>query len=144
MAVNRPVRPMLAVVDDSGDVAAPIAAALACAMLPPVWRVVCRSLAPAREVHPLVREVMGEWGLEMEPWVPTGLAPGDLDGATVVMVLTSTLPSAVVPPTAESLRWPNCGSPVKREASPLARDAVRSLRDRIRGRLEEWAVERRL
>ena len=124
---------LLGFVDRTGEALAPMAAALAAAMLGPGWRVDAWAMAPAGWVDPLAGAALAEWGLELDPTPPRRFVIDHLLRPSTVIALGS-VPAPTPTPDVLWLHWPL----PRRGAGLVAR---RSERDRIRHRLEEWGAD---
>ncbi len=122
----------LGFVDATGESAAPMATAIAAAMLGPAWQVAAWALAPAPQRDPLAAQVLAEWGLEWD-WVRTEAFRLDRVPTPSVLIWLGTVPPAATAEGIVCVRWP-----LPDRGAGL--EARRSQRDRIRHRLEEWAA----
>ncbi len=131
--MTAPAARHLGFLDQTGAALAPMAAALAAAMLPPWWLVAAWALDPAPQVDTLAGQALAEWGLE--PRQAGRYAPANLPGPGVLVALGPNW-GHPLPDLPAGVQW-RCW-PLPPRGTGLS--ALRSQRDRIRHLLEEWAV----
>lgn len=127
--MTAPAARHLGFLDQTGEALAPMAAALAAAMLPPWWRVEAWALDPGPAVDPLAQQALAEWGLDPRP--ARRYAAADLPRPGVLVAL-----GPVVAERPTDIQWMHWTLPPR----GTGMGALRSQRDRIRHLLEEWAV----